>query len=295
MTTRPIDGLRIADVVTFLAVHRHGSLTSAAHDLRVTPSQVSKAVARLERRLKRSLLVRAGRGVALDETAADLVPLLEDLVERAHLLEGGLPHPEPALRLAAASYLCAAFMPAMVKALPARRFRGVEVAPAFIRAFAQQRVFDLALTVGEQQLGIGWVSTRVGSVPQALFGSPRVARRLGKKVSVARVRELAFVCSLHDKGGRWLPGDDRCPLPRSQRIVGHEAATFGVAIELAAACDQLVFGPTVAARAAVEVGKLVEIDVPELHVTDTLDFHADGVRVLARTQRAIMSVLRAST
>jgi len=294
MTARPSDDLRIADVVTFLAVHRHGSLIGASLDLRVTPSQVSKAVARLERRLKRTLLVRTGRGVALDEAAADLVPRFEDLVERAHMLEGDPKQRASTLKLAAASYLCASYMPAMVRAVPSFHFRGVEVAPAFIRAFANERVFDIALTVGEERLSSAWVSTRVGNVAKSLFGSPRIAKRLGRRPSVARLREVAFVCSVNDKNGRWLPGDDSCPLARSERIVGHEASTFGVALELAAASDQLVFGPTIAARTAVAAGRVVEIDVPEWRVVDSLFFHANADRVLARVQRSIVAALRAT-
>src|SRR5215213_1329282 len=84
--TAPEHELRIADVLTFLAVYRHGSVTGAARDLAVSPSQVSKAVARLERHLKRPLLARRARGVAPSEDAVKLVPRLEELVEKIRAL-----------------------------------------------------------------------------------------------------------------------------------------------------------------------------------------------------------------
>jgi DNA-binding transcriptional LysR family regulator len=40
--------LRVGDLMTFLAVRRSGSITAAARELKVTPSQVSKAISRLE-------------------------------------------------------------------------------------------------------------------------------------------------------------------------------------------------------------------------------------------------------
>ena len=49
--------LRFGDVLTFLTVHRCGAITGAARALKVTPSQVSKAVHRLERQLGAHALV----------------------------------------------------------------------------------------------------------------------------------------------------------------------------------------------------------------------------------------------
>ena len=101
MSKRGSQELRIADVATFLAVVRHGSVTGAARELRVTPSQVSKAVARIERFLRRPLLSRKSRGVVLDEDAADLLPRMRDLLERARVLQLHDSKPERVLTVAA--------------------------------------------------------------------------------------------------------------------------------------------------------------------------------------------------
>src|SRR5260370_41255608 len=70
--------LRIADLGTFLTIVRLGSLSGAARALRVTPSQVSKAVSRLERQLRLQLLRRGTRGVAVSDEGMRLVPRIED-------------------------------------------------------------------------------------------------------------------------------------------------------------------------------------------------------------------------
>src|SRR5438034_300539 len=72
--------LRLADLETFLAVRRYGSASGAARELKVTPSQVSKAVDRLEGALGQALLLRSGRGVRLSEAALRMVPHIEDIV-----------------------------------------------------------------------------------------------------------------------------------------------------------------------------------------------------------------------
>ena len=150
--------LRIPDVLTFLAVCAHGSVTGAARDLKVTPSQVSKAVARLEKHLKRPLLSRKARGVSASEEGRKIVPLLEDLVAKVHALSatGDVP-PELRLTVAAPSYLCAAFLPAIVEAVPDARFRGLEAGSSFMRAYASDNLFHIALTIGEEKMPDAWV------------------------------------------------------------------------------------------------------------------------------------------
>src|SRR5687768_6301929 len=101
--------LRLPDLLTYLAVCRHGSVTGAARDLRVTPSSVSKAVTRLERQLRRSLLARTSRGVVVSEEGEKIVPQLEEIVERIRALSTKTEVPrELKLTFAAPSYLCGA-------------------------------------------------------------------------------------------------------------------------------------------------------------------------------------------
>lgn len=56
---------RFGDIETFLAVANGGSLASAAKALRLTPSAVSRSIARLERRLGVTLIRRTTRALAL--------------------------------------------------------------------------------------------------------------------------------------------------------------------------------------------------------------------------------------
>ena len=272
---------------------RHGSVTGAARDLRVTPSQVSKAVARLERHLKRSLLSRKARGVSASEEGQKIVPRLEELVAKVHALsEQSEVAPEMKLTVAAPSYLCAAFLPTIVAAVPDARFRGLECGNAFMRAYATENLFHVAVTIGEEKLPDAWVSTPAGEVRRALFASPAIAKRVGASPTPAKLMDLPFVLPVYNSGGQFLPGDDGCPIPREERIMGHEAATVGVGLELAAATDQLVFGPVIAARTLVLAGRLVELKVPGWHLTENLYFHANADRVLSRVQKAVVEALR---
>ena len=59
---------RFGDIETFLAVANGGSLASAARALRLTPSAVSRSIARLEQRLGLTLIRRTTRSLALTGT-----------------------------------------------------------------------------------------------------------------------------------------------------------------------------------------------------------------------------------
>lgn len=287
--------LRIPDILTFLAVCRHGSVTGAARDLKVTPSQVSKAVARLERHLKRPLLSRKARGVSASDEGQKIVPRLEEIIEKVQALaEVSDVPPELKLTLAAPSYLCAAYLPIIVAAVPDARFRGLECGSAFMRAYATENVFHVAITIGEEKLPDTWVSTKAGFMRRAAFASPELARKLGKEPTKEKLLQHPWVLPVYTSGsgGQFLPGDDGCPIPREDRIMGHEAATVGVAFELAAGTNQLAFGPTIAARTLVLAERLVEVKVPGWKLTEPLYVHTNADRVLARVQKAIVEALR---
>jgi DNA-binding transcriptional LysR family regulator len=294
MASRRIEDLRFADILTFLAVHRHRSVTAAARELRVTASQVSKAIARLEEAVRTPLLIRGSRGVTASPSAGKLIPRFEQLVERARELATSQ-DVEDQLAIAAPSYLCTGFLPAILTAMQDTRLRILEVGPAYIRAYASENIFGVALTLGEQKLTPAWISESVGTIRSSLLARPLLAKKLlaGKPYAqIDDVREVPFVIPLYSAGGEFLPSDDGCPLPREERIRGHEAATYGVGLEIASEADMLVFGPITAARLHTESGKLVEVRVRDWDVRSTLYVHANGDRIMGPLHKRIVGAIR---
>jgi DNA-binding transcriptional LysR family regulator len=288
--TAQLAELRIGDLLTLLAVRRCGSMTAAARELRVTPSFVSKSVVRLEGQLKVRLLNRSARGVSLSDAALRLLPHIEEVVERAARLGQRSPDSERQLTIAAASYLIAAFLPALAEALPKERLRGLELPPPLIRAFGAENIFDLALTLGPANLPGAWSSVPIGEIRKALYGAPAVAERLGKgPVSPDALRELPFISPIYNVDGQFVTADDDCPLGYSARKLGHETQTVGVALDLAARSRQLVFAPAIAAVRHTSRGQLREIPVRGWDVREVLYLSANGDRVLSSVQRRCVS------
>ena len=81
---------RFGDIETFLAVANGGSLASAAKALRLTPSAVSRSVARLEQRLGVTLMRRTTRSLALTAEGQSYRDRMTVLLADIATVEAGL-------------------------------------------------------------------------------------------------------------------------------------------------------------------------------------------------------------
>src|SRR3954452_15958648 len=96
--------VRLSDLITFLTVARARTMAAAARELKITPSQVTKAIARLEGQLGGRRVARTERGAVVSERGHALAPALESLLETLRAvreLEGPQP---PVPTFAAPSY-----------------------------------------------------------------------------------------------------------------------------------------------------------------------------------------------
>jgi DNA-binding transcriptional LysR family regulator len=287
--------LRIADVATYLVVLRSGSLSGAARELKVTTSQVSKALSRLSDVLRQPLVVQSGRGIAITDEGRRLRPQLQELMDRLQRLQRGELAVAPQLTVAAPSYVLSYFLPHIVRALPDLRIRGLELPPALIRADANAGYFDVALSTHIDTMPEAWVTGEVGQLRKAVLASPPMLGRLRPlPLEVDALRELPFVGGIMVINGQVAPTEDDCPLPRQERLIGHEAPTIRVALTLAASSDQLVFGPVIAATEYLRDGLLNEVPVRGWKLSDPLLLACHGDRVRSTTQRLLERVVRAA-
>lgn len=287
-----LPGLRLADLVTLLAVQRTGSISSAARELRVTPSQVSKATVRLEKHFGVRLLSRGARGVAPTAAGRQLLPRIAKAVEELRATGRFRERQGLALELTLAgpSYLVTHVAPAVAGLLPGTRVRSVELAPAYLRACIAENVFDIALIPGGiRNPPAAWTSQRVGSLRFALVARPEFAVRLGPlPLTVDRARALPFVGPTRTATDRMMTASDDCPVPAEERTIVHEAQTVSAALEFALRGDFVVFAPLVAARRLLDCGALVELPVLGWDVRESLDVVCNRDRVLARVQSAVV-------
>lgn len=295
MSRDTLQDVRLSDLMTFLTVKRLRSMAAASRELKVTPSQVTKAIARLETQLGVSLLTRSGRGVVVSDAGNRLAPELEELIERLRNAQRREQSALPVLTLGAPSFLYHLFLPRVAVRMQDVRLRGFEMAPTALRALAGEDLFDLALMLEAAWMPAQWVLVEIGKLRSGLFAAPEVAKELGAgPVPVERIREVPFVGPLYLINGQLLRGEDHCPLPFPERRIGHEAQTILTALEVAASSRQVVFGPAIAAGPMVTSGRLQEIKVDGWNVSAPLYLATNGDRVRARLQTQMVAALRES-
>lgn len=283
--------VRLADVLTFLAVKERGSVTAAARSLSTTTSHVSKSLARLEGQLGLRLLARSGRGVTLTKAALQVIPELTMAAEALGRARRGTNQTTREVTVAAPSYLLQTFVPALAGSLPNMRVRGVQMGIGGILASLGSHQFEVALSTGERLVPRSWKAEPLGDLRAGLFCMPSLARRLGK-VTVDSLKAIPFVTPVSFSYGQWEPMNDGCPLSVNERLGGHEAPTISLALAIATESPQLVFGPAVAAADLVAQKRLVEVVVPDWHVTSPLFLAVDIDRITMSEFKAMADIAR---
>ncbi len=288
--------LRLADLMTLLAVQRSGTISGAARELRVTPSQVSKAVSRLERLYRVRLLSRGARGVAPTAAARRMLPRIANAVEELRATSGAREDegPEVDVSIAAPPYLMSDILPLLALNNPWIRVRGLEMAPAVLRASVAENAFEMAVVPGGlQSRPSAWTCEAVGELRSGLLARPSFIEKMGPlPLTPDRVRALPFLGPTQSGGERFVPASDDCPLRPEERTIAHEVQTVGCALEFAARADFVVFGPVAAARRHFERDALREVPVVGWNVTETVFLACDGDRVLARVRAAAALAVR---
>ncbi|MBV9946639.1 MAG: LysR family transcriptional regulator [Myxococcales bacterium] len=294
----PLPELRLADLMTLLAVQRTGTISGAARELRVTPSQVSKAVSRLERHYGLRLLSRGARGVAPTPAARRMLPRIANAVEELRGMNGARGEqqaPEVELSVAGPSYLIAQVLPTLVGLVERTRVRGLELAPAYLRAYIADNAFDAALAPGGiHHRPASWTSAPCGEIRSALVARPSFAKQLEPlPLTADRVRALPFIAPTTAGADRLVTIGDDCPIPREERIVAHEIQMVGAALEFVSRGDYVCFCPVLACRRYFERGELVELPVVGWDVREPLYVLCNGDRVPPHARAALECAVQA--
>jgi DNA-binding transcriptional LysR family regulator len=290
---RDAESLRFDDVVTFLTVHHTRSISAAARQLQVTPSQVSKAVARLEDFVGAQLLARGSRGVAVSMAGLRAIPMLEEIARGVRDLRTQPADSTPMVRVAAPSSITSTVAGVLARNAKGMRFSCLDLDPVRTRALALEDVFDVALLADPRALGELYTCDPIGEAESCLFARPSLAHKLGAPpIAPEALHATPFIMPLMLQDTRLTWGRDLCPLSYEQRIQGHAATSFGAALELATTADNVVFGPRVAARSMLARRELVEIDVQGWgSIRWTIYLACHTTRVQAKTQRTLKTVL----
>jgi DNA-binding transcriptional LysR family regulator len=288
-----VEGLRFDDITTFLAVHRARSISSAARQLRVTPSQVSKAVARLERFVGAPLLCRTPRGVTASMAGLSAIPMLESLTESAARLRAPAGDTARRLRLAVSSTIGSAVAGWFSSRTPLPRYAFLDLDLAAGAALRGDCAFDIALSLEAPLLADSFLQEPAGTIDCAVFANPSLASQLGvPPVSADALRKVPFVARVSLNDGRVELRHDACPIPYEARTLGDFASSFDIALSITLHSNQLLFAPRVATESSVIRRELVEIPVRDWTVRTPVYLAFHETRVRASTAKEVRSSVR---
>lgn len=174
---------RTDDVAAFVKVVETGGFSAAAPALKLTPSAVSKLIARLEQRLGVRLLQRTTRQVRctpegdayfqrVSRILADLEAAENDLASR-----GGVPHGLLRINTSVAFgyHQLAPILPEFLERYPEVKVE-LEVEDRFIDLIAEG--FDVAIRFG-RQADSSLVARKIGEIRRSICATPDYLRRHG--------------------------------------------------------------------------------------------------------------------
>src|SRR5438105_7766680 len=183
----------------FAAVVENGSFTAAAERLGITKAVVSQQVARLERELRTSLLVRTTRKVQPTETGHAFylrcAMILRDTDETFNELAEKSIEPSGTLRLTATfDYGIKVVVPAIAAFM--RRYPRCKVDAIF----SDQRLNMMSDNI-ELAIRVGWLAEtglqarKIGTFRQLLVASPAMASQVAQLTQPQDIAKLPFVAN----------------------------------------------------------------------------------------------------
>lgn len=167
--------LSIDDFALFARVAELRNLSAVAREREVPPSQVSRALARIERLCGARLVHRTTHGLSLSDEGESLAVHGAQLLAVAHDLEGALDErrgdPSGMVRLATSPVLASHLLPALAPLLDRHPRLRVEIAADDRLVDMAREGIDVAIRTGEPRTE-GLVARPIGEHSRALFAAP---------------------------------------------------------------------------------------------------------------------------
>lgn len=171
----PMAALSLDDFALFARVAELRNLSAVARERDVPPSQVSRALARIERLCGTRLVHRSTHGLSLSDEGESLAAHGAQLLSVAQALEGALDErradPSGLVRLATSPVLALHLLPALAPLLERHPRLRVEIAADDRLVDMAREGIDVAIRTGEPQQD-GLVARPIGEHSRALFAAP---------------------------------------------------------------------------------------------------------------------------
>jgi len=234
------------------------SIRELARRDQVPPSQISKAIKRLEHKAGGKLIERSIHGVSLTAEGRKAVKVFRQILSQAEKLAESRTGTKTArvLSIGSTSFLINHLLVRTSAGLDDQqwRLRFLEMNPDQLTVAGLRHAFDMAFHFGKVDWPASWHQEKIGEVGWSLCC--RAGHPLPKTAQVKDVLKYPFIIpSYWSQEGLFL-GNDNCPIPIEKRTKGHETATAEAALNIVRVTDQVAYLPDILIRAYERLGEV---------------------------------------
>jgi DNA-binding transcriptional LysR family regulator len=259
-----LKALTLYEIDLLVELVKTKSIRELARRQDVTPSQISKALRKLEQKAKARLVERSVHGVVLTHEGLRILPVFKDILERAEPLgENTAGSPASVLGIGSTSFLVNHLLiPTLSEGeLPANlRLRFLEIAPDQFTTAGLRNAFEVAFHFGKLSWPGTWHQEKLGDMGWSLCC--RADHPLAKKtVNEREALKYKFVVPSYWTQEGFALGNDGCPVSMQKRLKGHETSTAEGAMALVRATDQIAYLPEILIRTYASSGEVKRLEV----------------------------------
>jgi DNA-binding transcriptional LysR family regulator len=268
--TRQFDPVQLGSIEIFVRAAELRHFAAAAQSLGVTPAAVSRAVKRLEDRLKTKLFVRTTRRVRLTDDGSmyfeQCKAALGQIESAERVIAGQQTEAIGTLRITApTTYAHYRLLPLLPRFLAAHPALQVEVNVSNRNIDFVEEGFDIAIRLGEPPVS-QLIARPLEHAPLGVYASPAYVKKFGAPKSLADLANHRLIQFLRPSTGRgmsWLFVDEagatfEYDFASAMRISDDALGAVALARAGAGICQALTF----IAETYVARGELIELLAP---------------------------------
>ena len=259
--------LRFSELRLMVELSQTHSLRELARRQSVHPSQLSKIIRKVEKKVGLTLIQRSSQGMVFTLEGMQFLKTARKILELSPSLRSGRSEVSTGTTfgIAGTSYIHQFLLPNCLDVIRKKNkdlnFRLIEVPTKDLMVMGMKGIFEMAIHVKKLDWPKSWTSKKIGMARSALYG--RSGHPLGVKTTVQKVKDYKFITPLRWTKNGIQDGDDLCPLPLQERLHGDGTMTASAALGLMKITDQVSFLPEIVANQAVSDDEIMEIKVSE--------------------------------
>lgn len=238
------------------------SIRELARRDQVAPSQISKAVKRLEIKGDSRLLERSVHGVTLTDEGRRTAKIFKQILSSASkLMEESENQPSKVLGVGSTSFLINHLLVRITgeEAIKPWRLRFLEINPDQMTVAGLRHAFDMAFHFGKVDWPASWHQEKICEINWSLCC--RTKHPLPESASIKDLLKFPFVLPVYWSQEGMALGNDSCPIPIGKRIRGHETSTAEAALNVVRATDQLAYLPDILIGTYEKLGEVRRIEI----------------------------------